>query len=330
MQPKILVLAMGIFILAFSHVGEAQQPEKPAPRIGFIVSSGAPGVPSPLFDAFRQGLRELGYTEGKDIVVVHRYALGRLDRMRPFVHELVQQKVDVIVALNNVVIQAAKQATKTIPIVMMSSVDPVVAGYVESFARPGGNVTGVTTASRDLSAKRVELLKEVLPKISRVSILWDVDGPGPAVAFKKYQAAARAFKLEVRSVEIRGPNPDFVAALQRAKMARTDALIVVGNPLMAQHEEEIFKLATRHRLPSITEESRYATAGSLISYGASRIDLLRHAAIYVDKILKGAKPDDLPVMLPTKFETFVNLKTAQQLGVVFPQHVLVHADRVIR
>jgi len=330
MKGKILVLTVGVFILASSHLAEAQQPAKQIPRIGFMSSAGAPGSPAPLFDAFRQGLRDLGYVDGKNIVIVHRYAEGRLDWMPPFVHEFVQQKVDVIIGVNNVVIRAAKEATKTIPIVMISSVDPVVAGYVESFARPGGNITGLTTVSRDLSAKRVELLKEVLPKMSRVAILWDMDGPGPAVAFKEYQAAARAFKLEFRSLEVRGPNPDFAGAFRGAKTARADALIVVGNPLMSQHAKEIFKLTAKHRLPSMTEESQYVNAGSLISYGANRADLFRHTATYVDRILKGAKPGDLPVMLPTKFETFINLKTAQQLALILPQRVMVQADNVIK
>jgi putative ABC transport system substrate-binding protein len=326
-KGRILVLAVGILILASSHLGRAQQPVS---RKGFIFSSGAPGAPSPLFDAFRQGLRALGNVEGKNILIERRYAEGRLDRMPPFVREFVQQKVDVIVGVNNVVIRAAREATKTIPIVMISSVDPVVAGYVESFARPGGNITGLTTVSRDLSAKRVELLKEVLPKMSRVAILWDMDGPGPAVAFQEYQAAARGFKLQLRSLEVRGPHPDFAGAFEAAKTARADALIIVGNPLMAQHAKEIFKLTAKHRLPSMTEESQYVNAGSLISYGANRADLVRYTATYVDRILKGAKPGDLPVMLPTKFEIFINLKTAQQLALILPQRVMVQADNVIK
>jgi putative ABC transport system substrate-binding protein len=330
MGKLILALTIGIFILADFQPGDAQQPANRVPRIGFIFSSGAPGTPSPMFDAFRQGLRDLGYVDGRNIVIVQRYAEGRLDRMPPFVHEFVRQKVDVILGSNNVVIQAAKEATKTIPIVMISSVDPVVAGYVDSFTHPGGNITGITTVSRDLSAKRMELLKEALPKMSRVAILWDMDGPGPAVAFKEYEAAARAFRLELRSLEVRGPNPDLAGAFRAAKTAGADALIVVGNPLMAQLAKEVFQLTVKHRLPSMSEERQYVYAGSLMSYGASRADLLRRAATYVDKILNGAKPDDLPVMLPTKFETFINLKTAQQLGFVLPRHVLVGADKVIQ
>lgn len=327
---EIVVSVVGIFILASSYLAEAQQTTKTMPRIGFISSSGAPGTPSHLFDAFQQGLRDLGYVEGQNILIERRYAEGRLDRMPALVNELVQQKVDIILAVNNVVIRAAKEATKTIPIVMVSSIDPVAAGYVESFARPGGNITGFVNLSRDLSAKRVEFLKELLPKMSRVGVLWDADGPGPAIAFKEYTAAAQAFKLELRSLEVRGPNPDFTGAFQATKTARADALIIVGNPLMFHHKNTIFALATKHRLPTMTERNPYVEAGGLMSYGANRADLHRRAAGYVVEILKGAKPGDLQVRLPEKFETFINLKTAQQLGLVIPHRVLIQADKVIK
>jgi putative ABC transport system substrate-binding protein len=327
MKEKILLLVVASFILASFCLAEAQQTTKTIPRIGFISASAAD---SPMFDAFQGGLRDLGYVEGKNILIEHRYAEGRLDRMPTFVHEFVQQKVDVIVAANNVVIRAAKEATKTIPIVMLSSIDPVAAGYVESFARPGGNVTGLTHLARDISAKRVELLKELLPKLLRVAVLWDGNGPGPAVAFKEYEAAARAFKLELRSLEVRGPNPDFAGAFQAAKTARLDALIVVANPLMGQRAKEVFELATRNRLPSMTEGTRYVEAGGLISYGTNLADLYRRAAGYVAEVLNGAKPGDLPVKLASKFEIFINLRTSQQLGIVIPQQLLVQADKVIK
>ena len=330
MKEKIFVLVVGSFILGAVYLAEAQQTTKTIPRIGFISSTGAPESPSPLFAAFRQGLSDLGYVADKNTIILHRYAEGRLDRMPGLVNELVQQNVDVIVAVNNVIIRAAKDATKTIPIVMLSSVDPVAAGYVDSFARPGGNITGFAHLGRDLSAKRVELLKELLPKMSRVAILWDADGPGPAIAFKEYEGAARAFKLELRSVEVHGPNPDLVRAFQAGKTARVDALIVVANPLMAQHAKQVFELVTKNRLPSMVEGTQYVEAGGLISYGANLADLYRRAAGYVVEILKGAKPGDLPVKLPEKFEIFVNLKTAKQLGLVVPQHVLVQADKVIK
>jgi len=330
MEGKILVLTVAVFILASSHLAHAQQPAKQIPRIGFISSTGTAESPSPWFEAFRRGLRDLGYVDGKNIVIVHRHAEGRLDRMPPLVHEFIQQKVDMIIGTNNVVIRVAKEATKTIPIVMVTTVDPVAAGYVESFARPGGNITGIAYLSRDLSAKRVELLKEVLPNMSRVGILWDADGPGPTVAFKEYEEAARAFKLELRSLEVRGPNPDFEKAFQTAKTGHTEALIVVGNPLTAQHAKQVFKLATKHRLPSMTEGNRYVEDGGLMSYGANLADLYRRAAGYVDKILKGAKPSDLQVKLPEKFEIFINLKTARQIGLVIPKQVLIQADKVIK
>ena len=250
--------------------------------------------------------------------------------MAPFVQEFVQQKVDVILGVNNVVIRAAKEATKTIPIVMISSLDPVAAGYVETFARPGGNITGLAWLNRDISAKRIELLKELLPKLSRIAILWDADAPGPIIAFKEYNAAAGAFKLEIRSLEVRGPTPDLAGALQGAKNANTDAVIVVGNPMMSQNLKSLFPLVTKHRLPSMTEEDRYVEAGGLISYGASLSDLYRRAAEYTVEILKGAKPADLPVKIASKFDIFVNLKTAQQIGVVVPQRVLLQADKVIK
>jgi len=330
---KILIWLTSAFIIASVSITEAQQTAKTPPRIGFIYSTGAPETPSLhsiLFEAFRLGLRDLGYVEGKNILIERRYAEGKLARMPALVNELVQEKVDVILAVNNVVIRAAKEATKTIPIVMLSTVDPVAAGYVQSFARPGGNITGLAWLSRDLSAKRVELLKELLPKMSRIGVLWDADGPGPVIAFKEYTTAARAFKLELSSLNVRAPAPDLTGAFQIAKTARLDALVVVANPLMGQLTKEVFELAKKNGLPSMTEEGRYVEAGGLISYGASLADLYRRAAEYVVDIVKGANPGDLQVKLPAKFETFVNLKTAQQLGVAIPQHVLVQADKVIK
>jgi putative ABC transport system substrate-binding protein len=329
MKERILVPLVVAFTVAFS-LAEAQQTAKPIPRVGFISSTGTPEGSSPLFDAFRLGLRDLGYVDGRNITIVHRYAEGRLDRMPAFVQEFVQQNVDVILAVNNVVIQAAKEASKTIPIVMISSVDPVGAGYVESFAHPGRNITGLAWLNRDISAKRVELLKEVLPKMSRVAVLWDADGPGPAIAVKEYELAARAFKIEFRSLAIKGPDPDLAGAFQVAKTARVEAIIVVGNALMSKHAKQIFELATRNRLPSMTEARHYINPGGLMSYGADLADLYRRAAGYVVEILKGAKPGDLPVRLPEKFEIFINLKTAHQVGVVIPQHVLIQADKVIK
>ena len=317
------------FFFTLPIPSNAQEATK-APRIGLISTIGKPDAPSPTYEAYKLGLRDFGYIEGKNIIIERRYAEGRLDRMAPFVQEFVEQKVDVILGVNNVIIRAAKKATKTIPIVMISSVDPVAAGYVETFARPGKNITGLAWLNRDISAKRLELLKEVLPNLSRIAILWDADAPGPSVAFKEYNAAAEAFKLELRSLEVRGPTPDLAGALQTAKNANVDAVIVVGNPVMSQNLKSLFPLVTKHRLPSMNEEDRYVEAGGLISYGASLSDLYRRAAEYTVGILKGAKPGDLPVKLPSKFEILINLNTARRLGLVVPQHVLVQADKVIK
>ncbi len=330
MKILFIISLIGSLSHGYFHVAEAQPTPKATTRVGMILSTGTAAEPSAQLDAFRLGLQDLGYVDGKNILIERRYAEGKLDRMTPFVQEFVQQKIDVILATNNVAIRAAKQATKTIPIIMIRSLDPVAAGYVDSFARPGGNITGLAWLIRDLSAKRVEILKDLLPKISRIGVLWDADGPGPAIAVKEYEEAARAFKLEFRSIAIRGPNPDISGAFQTAKTARLDALIVVANPQMAQHAKEVFELAAKYHLPSMTEEGRFIPAGGLISYGASLTDLHRRAAEYVVDILKGAKPGDLPVKLASRFEIFINLKTSQQLGLVVPQHLLVQADKVIK
>jgi putative ABC transport system substrate-binding protein len=330
MKEKVAASVIVAFILASFCLAEAQQRTKAMPRIGFIPSTGTSADQSPQFEAFSLGLRDLGYVEGENILIERRYTEGRLDRMPALIDDLVQQRVDVIVAPNNVVIRAAKEATKTIPIVMITSIDPVASGYVKSFARPGGNITGIASLGRDISAKRIELLKELLPRLSRVGILWDAAAPGPAIAFKEYEEAARAFKFDLRSLEVRGPTPDLPGVFQVAKTEHVDALIVVANPLMNQHAKQVFDLATKNHLPSMTEERRHVNAGGLVSYGPNRADLYRRAAEYVAEILKGAKPDDLPVRLPSKFEIFVNLKTAKQIGVVIPQHVLVQADKVIQ
>ena len=320
-------LSTMLFVLCVSV--EAQQAKK-VPRIGFVIGSSNPSAPGPGVEAFPQGLRDLGYVEGKNIVVEFRDAEGGLERLTSLVAELVQLKVDVIVVGPQPAIRAAKQATKTIPIVMVSSIDPVAAGYVDSLARPGGNITGFANLSRDLSAKRVELLQEVLPKMSRLAVLWDPADPGSTVAFKEYEAAARAFKLDLQSLEVRGPKPDFEGVFQAAKKARRDALIVVGNPLTGFHRKRIIELAAKNSLPSMYEASSYVESGGLLSYSANFSDLFRRAATYVDKILKGAKPADLPVEQPMKFELVINLKTAKQIGLTIPPNVLARADRVIR
>ena len=320
---KALIWSLPILTLLLSiSAVEAQQPKK-VPRVGLI-------APTPRLLAFQKGLRDLGYTEGKNIVIEHRHTQGRLDRIPSLVAELVQLNVDALVVEPQPAIHAAKKATKTIPVIMVSSVDPVVAGHVDSLARPGGNVTGFSVLSRDLSAKRVELLKDVLPNMTRLAVLWDTQGPGPKVAFKEYEAAGRAFKLNFQSLGVSGPKPDLERAFQAAKNARRDALIIVSNPLIAFHQGQVHKLAARERLPSMYENKQYVESGGLLSYGANPSDSFYRAAYYVDRILKGAKPADLPVEQPTKFEFVINLKTAKQIGLTIPPNVLARADKVIK
>ena len=253
-----------------------------------------------------------------------------MDRIPGLVAELVELKVDVLVVGNLPGIRAAKQATKTIPIVMVTSVDPVATGLIDSLARPGGNITGLTRLTRELSGKRLELLKEVVPGIRRVGVLWDVEAPAPAIAFKEYEATARALKIPLQSIEIRGPNPDLDGAFQAAAKGRTNALITVNNPLLLRYQKRVAALAIKNRLPSAYEQISWVESGGLMSYSTNDLESYRRAATYVDKILKGAKTADLPVEQPMKFELVINLKTAKQLGLTIPQSVLYRADRVIK
>jgi len=329
MIPKILFLLLTTVLLTTASLADAQQPKK-VPRIGFISGPGDPKTPGPLVEAFRQGLRDLGYIEGKNIQVEYRYAEGNLKRIPGLVAELVELKVDVLVTGNLPAVRAAKQATKTIPIVMVLSVDPVATGIVDSLARPGGNITGLSRLTRDLSGKRLEMLQEVVPRISRVGVLWDADAPGPAIAFKEYEAAARALRIHLQSLKVRGPNPDLDGAFQAAAKERASGLITVRNPLLLRYPKRIADLAIKNRLPSMSEGGGFVEAGSLVSYSANDAGSFRRAAIYVDKILKGTKPADLPVEQPTKFELVINLKTAKQIGLTIPQSVLYRADKVIK
>jgi putative ABC transport system substrate-binding protein len=321
---------LGLWGIAFvlvvtGAVAQAQQAAK-IPRIGYVSVSGNPNTPGPLVEVFRQGLRDLGYTEGKNILVEYRYAAEKPDRVPGFVAELVQLKVDVLVSSSSEAIRAAQQATKTIPIVMLTSQDPVATGIVDSLARPGGNITGLTRLTRELSGKRLELFKEVFPGISRVGVLGTQGGTG----VKDYEAAAHVLKIPLQLLEVRGPNPDLEGAFQAAVKGRVSALIVVGSSLINGYRKRITELAKENRLPLIHETSQSVEAGGLMSYSANDLEVFRRAATYVDKILKGAKPADLPVEQPTKFELVINLKTAKQLGLTIPQSVLFRADKVIK
>ena len=323
-------ILLGALLLALCLPAEAQQAKK-VPRIGYVSGSGDPSNPGgPFVDAFRQGLRDRGYIEGKNILVEHRYAEGNMDRIPTLVGELVQLKVDVLVATNFPAIRAAKQATKTIPIVMVATVDPVATGIVDSLARPGRNITGLTRLTQELSGKRLELLKEVLPQMSRIGVLWDANSSSAAIAFKEYEAVARALKVQLQSLEVRYPNPDFEGAFQAAAKGRASALITIRGSLFNRYPKQIAGLAIMNRLPSMSEGSEYVEAGGLVSYATNDAENYRRAATYVDKILKGAKPADLPIEQPMKFELVINLKTAKQIGLSIPPNVLARADRVIR
>jgi putative ABC transport system substrate-binding protein len=319
-------LTIAPLLISYGAVTMAQQPAN-IPRIGYVSGQGDPKAPGPLVEGFRQGLRDLGYVERKSILVEYRYTVeAGLKRVPGLVAELVRLKVDVLVATSTQTIRAAKQATKTIPIVMVSPTDPVAAGFVDSLARPGGNITGVVRLSRELSGKRLELLKEAVPRISRVGVLWDGNAaPGPAIAFKEYEAAARRLKLEFQSLEVRGPHPDLDGAFQSAAKGRVNALIVVENSTVHRQSKRIVDFTIKNRLPSVWEGSEFVEAGGLMSYSSDDPANYRRAAYYVDKILKGAKPADLPVEQPTKFELVINVKTAKQIGLTIPQSVLYRA-----
>jgi putative ABC transport system substrate-binding protein len=314
-----------IFGVNFTH---AQQPEKIL-RIGYLrVVSCDPGGPS--VTAFRRGLRELGYIEGKNLLIEYRCAEGKPDRVPSLVNELVKLKVDVLISGDAPAIRAAKQATKTIPIVMVINQDPVESGIINSLARPGGNVTGISRLTRELSGKRLELIREAVPGKAPIAILWDADGPGPKISFTEYQAVARALKIPLQSLEVRGPDPDLDGAFRAAKKGRASAVIIIGNSLLNRYRKRIADLAIKHRLPSMYESSQWVEIGGLISYSTNDAESYRRAAYYVDRIHKGTKPADLPVEQPMKFEFVINLKTAKQIGVTIPQWTLMKADRVIR
>src|SRR5689334_7101096 len=324
-QHSVLCTALCALLFALSLSVHAQQTKK-VPRIGYL-SVGSPETTPARYEAFRQGLREVGYTEGKDILVEYRYAQEKLEQLPTYAAELVALKLDVIVSGGPTPTRAATQATKTIPIVMTFDSDPVGNGFVASLARPGGNVTGLSNVAPEISGKRVEILKEIIPKLSRVAVLGMSSNPGNALSLKQTELAARGLGLQTSFVDIRD-SKDIEAAFQGANTARADAILVLNFPPL--FSRRILDGATNRRLPAIYFNSSFVDEGGLMSYGASLVDLDRRAAIYVDKILKGAKPADLPVEQPTKFELVINLKTAKQIGLTIPPSVLARADKVIR
>ena len=327
MNRRDTVLALIAFGIA-PRAGQAQQQGK-IPRIGFLHPAVPQNNTSPFLEAFRQGLRELGYVEGKNIQLEVRWGEGKLERLPALADELVRLKVDVILASSSPSVLAAKQATRTIPIVMPLSSDPVGDGLVASLARPGGNITGLSLMAPEVGAKRLQLLKEVLPKPSRaVAVLWNPAYTGMSARFRDAQRHASAAGVNVRSLEVRDIR-ELEKALDAITRKRADALILLADPLTLSQRLRIVEFAAEARLPAMYEISEFTDAGGLMSYGPNPSEMFRRAATYVDRILKGAKPGDLPIEQPTKIELVINLKTAKALGITIPRAVLLRADRVI-
>ena len=322
------VLIQAMLVLASVQLLNAQQPARMA-RIGYLIAS-TPEAATQNVEAFKQGLRELGYIEGKTFVLEFRFGEAKPERLVELARELVNLKMDVIVTAADVSVAAVKRHTQTIPIVIPNSADPLGTGFVASLARPGGNVTGLSTISVDLSAKRLELLKEALPKISRVAFVWDPEVPSHTLQYKETEVAANSLVLQIQHVEVRRSD-DLQAALSAVTKMRAEALTMAWpNPVLFANRPHLASFAQRNRLPSMFGQKEFVDAGGLMSYGPHLPDLYRRAARYVDRILKGAKPADLPIEQPTKFELVINSKTAKQIGLTIPPNVLARADKVIK
>ena len=325
----VLIALLAVAVLVVPLAGEAQQAAS-LPRIGFLSASSLSDPRTPrLFGAFRQGLRELGYVEGQNIAIEFRWAEGKYDRLPGLAAELVRLKVNVIVTTGTPAIQAAKQATETIPIVMVAAIDPVATGFVASLARPGGNITGMSFMMLELVGKQLEMLKEIVPKVSRMALLGNPVNPGNAQQVRHAQDTARALGVRLQPLEARNPS-EIDSAFTEMTRKQAGAVIVLVDSMLLVHRTRIADHAARRRLPTVSGMSDDAEAGGLLAYGPSISDRFRRAATYVDKILKGAKAADLPVQQPTTFELVINLKTAKALGLTIPQALLQRADHVIQ
>ncbi|MGH2360820.1 MAG: ABC transporter substrate-binding protein, partial [bacterium] len=325
----VVIALLAVAVLVVPRAGEAQQAAN-IPRIGFLSASSLSDPRTLRFlEAFRQGLRELGYAEGQNIAIESRFAEGKWDQLPGLAAELVRVKVDVIVTYTTPATQAAKQATGTIPIVVATVIDPVAAGLVASLAHPGGNITGLSQMVPELVGKQLEVLKEVAPKISRVALLSNPANPAHALAIRDVKAAARSLGVQLQLLEARGPS-EIESAFAAMTTERAGAVIVLVDSMLIDHRTRIADLAARRRLPTVSATIETAEAGGLMAYGPSVRDMFRRAAAYVDKILKGAKPADLPIEQPTKFELVINLRTARALGLTIPQSLLFRADEVIQ
>jgi putative ABC transport system substrate-binding protein len=325
-SSKWAVLA-GVLLFALCAPAAAQQPEK-IPRVGYLTIGSRSFTPARV-EAFRNGLRELGYVEGKNIRIEWRFSNGDAARQKSFALELARLNVEVIVTAGPADTRAAKAATRAIPIVMAQDSDPIGNGFIASLAHPGGNITGLSAESPEVAGKQLELLKEIVPKLSRVAVMSSPNIPGNAQAVKEADVAASALGLNLLHLDISKPT-DIEEAFKAVKQGRAEAILVLGSPVLNIRRAEVTALAAKSRLPATYTRPEFVDAGGLMTYGASYNDLYRRAATYVDKILKGAKPGDLPVEQPTKFEMVVNLKTAKQIGLTIPPNVLARADRVIK
>jgi putative tryptophan/tyrosine transport system substrate-binding protein len=319
-------LLVSVVSIVFAAAVEAQQPKKMS-RMGLLTAAGSPSPQS--LSPLDLGLRKLGYVEGQNISIEGRYANGQLGRFLELATELVSHPLDVIMAQSYPAALAAKQTTANIPIVIMGAGDPVATGLVASFARPGGNITGVSALEEELSGKRLELLKEAFPKLSRVALLWNAADFGMTLKFRELERAAQALRVTVQASGVREPK-DFEAVFAEMLRKRPDALFVITDPLTQVNRKQIVELAAMNRLPAMYENAPYVDAGGLMAYGPSQAETLERALHHVDKILRGTKPSDLPIEQPTKFEFIVNLKTANQLGLTIPPHVLARADKILR
>jgi putative tryptophan/tyrosine transport system substrate-binding protein len=324
-RKKIFGLTLGSLLFALCFSTEAQQPKK-VPRIGYLVLRSGAGAAE---KAFLQGLQSLGYIEGQTIAIEWRFAQEKFDRLPDLANELVRLKVDVIVTAGYPTIQAAKNATTTIPIVMARVSDAVELGFVVSLARPGGNITGISVLAPELSAKQLELAKEAIPKASRVAVLAYSASPNWKLYFKHMDGTARSLGVQLMAFQVRGPD-EIDGAFDTARSKRADALVIPFSAFLSLYRKRIVELAAQRRLPAIASEGTWGEQGCLLAYGPSTAESYRRAAVYVDKILKDAKPAELPVEQPMKFEFVINLKTAKQIGVTIPPNVLARADRVIR
>jgi putative ABC transport system substrate-binding protein len=327
MNKKISHIAVNAMLLALCFPAQAQQPAK-IPRIGFLIAS-ATSVNVTRNEAFRQGLRELGYVEGKNIFIEWRSAEGKAERLAGLAAELVGLKVDVIVSGGPSTTRAAKESTSTIPIVIAQDPDPVGSGFVASLARPGDNITGLATLTPELSGKRLELLKEIVPKLSRVAVFGTSTRPGNAQEVREVELASVAFKVKLQQLDVLDPK-DIEMAFRAASKERAEALLVMGGPVLVSHQARVVELAVKNRLPAAFDRPEFVDQGGLMTYSVSSADLFRRAATYVDKILKGRTPAELPVEQPVKFELIINLKAAKQIGLTIPPQVLARADRIIR